>query len=143
MPSDPTENTPWREGENYDEMMSKEPFDEDELDTEEAEQRITQFIMSAEKLPALPLRSLRSRSLRSCEQHCATSRSSWMGSPTTRYSLLNCCWASELADCRWATQNSGPSTRQPRYWVGLLCAARSAEQDTRLRIPIQRHNMQC
>ena len=76
MPSDPTENTPWREGENYDEMMSEEPFDDEvELDAEEAEQRITQFIMSAEKLPALPLRSLRSRSLRSCEQHYATSRS--------------------------------------------------------------------
>jgi hypothetical protein len=24
----PTENTPWREGENYDETMSEEPFDE-------------------------------------------------------------------------------------------------------------------
>jgi len=28
MTGDPTENTPWREGENYDEMMSEEPFDE-------------------------------------------------------------------------------------------------------------------
>jgi hypothetical protein len=37
-----TENTPWREAENYDEMMSEEPFDdEEELDAEEAERRIT------------------------------------------------------------------------------------------------------
>ena len=76
MTGDPTENTPWREGENYDEMMSEEPFDdEDELDAEEAEQRITQFITTAEELPGPPLRNSRSRSLRSWEQHCATSRS--------------------------------------------------------------------
>jgi len=30
MSGDPTENIPWREGENYDEMMSEEPFDEEE-----------------------------------------------------------------------------------------------------------------
>ena len=59
MPDDPTENTPWREGENYDEMMSEEPFDDEvELDAEEAEQRITQFIMSAEELPGPPLEEL-------------------------------------------------------------------------------------
>ena len=58
MTGDPTENTPWREGENYDEMMSKEPFDEEELDAEEAEQRITQFIMPAEKLPGPPVEKL-------------------------------------------------------------------------------------
>jgi len=75
MTGDPTENTPWREGENYDEMMSEEPFDEEELDAEEAEQRITQFITSAEELPGPPLRNSRSRSLRSCEQHYATLRS--------------------------------------------------------------------
>src|ERR671910_1613056 len=56
---DPTENTPWREGENYDEMMSEEPFDdEEELDAEEAERRITQFITSAEELPGPPVEEL-------------------------------------------------------------------------------------
>jgi hypothetical protein len=59
MSGDPTENIPWREGENYDEMMSEEPFDdEEELDAEEAEQRITQFITSAEELPGPPLEEL-------------------------------------------------------------------------------------
>src|SRR5829696_7583611 len=59
MTGDPTENNPWREGENYDEMMSEEPFDDEvELDAEEAEQRITQFIMSAEELPGPPVEEL-------------------------------------------------------------------------------------
>ena len=58
MTGDPTENTPWREGENYDEMMSEDLLDEEELDAEEAEQRITQFIMSAEELPGPPVEEL-------------------------------------------------------------------------------------
>jgi len=59
MPDNPTENTPWRKAENYDEMMSEEPFDdEEELDSEEAEQRITQFITSAEELPGPPVEEL-------------------------------------------------------------------------------------
>ena len=59
MADDPTENTPWREGENYDEMMSEEPFDdEEELDAEEADRRITQFITSAEELPGPPVEEL-------------------------------------------------------------------------------------
>ena len=51
MPDNLNDDTSWRQGEHYDETMSEEPFHEEELDTEEAEQRITQFIMSAEKLP--------------------------------------------------------------------------------------------
>jgi hypothetical protein len=60
MADDPTENTPWREGENYDETVSDEPFDldEEELDAEEAERRITQFITSAEELPGHPVEEL-------------------------------------------------------------------------------------
>jgi hypothetical protein len=54
-----TENTPWREAENYDEMMSEEPFDdEEELDAEEAEQRITQFVTSADELSGPPVEEL-------------------------------------------------------------------------------------
>jgi hypothetical protein len=58
MPDNPTENTPWREGENDDETMSDEPFDEEELDPEEAERRITQFITSADELPGPPVEEL-------------------------------------------------------------------------------------
>jgi hypothetical protein len=59
MTGDPTESTPWRKGENNDEMMSEEPFDnEEEVDAEEAEQRITQFITSAEELPGPPVGEL-------------------------------------------------------------------------------------
>jgi hypothetical protein len=58
MPDNPTENTPRREGANYDETMSEEPFDEEELDAEEAERRITQFITSAEELPGPPVEEL-------------------------------------------------------------------------------------
>ena len=50
MPDDPTENPHGREGDNYDEMMSEEPFEEEELDPEEAERRITQFVTSADEL---------------------------------------------------------------------------------------------
>jgi len=38
--------------------MSEEPFDEEEFDAEEAEQRITQFITSAEELPGPPVEEL-------------------------------------------------------------------------------------
>jgi hypothetical protein len=58
MPDDPTEGTPWREGERYDATMGDEPFDEEELDPEEAERRIAQFITSAEQLPGPPVEEL-------------------------------------------------------------------------------------
>src|SRR3954471_4057020 len=59
MPHNPTDDTPCSEGENYDEAMSEEPFDdEEELDAEEAERRITQLITSAEELPGPPLEEL-------------------------------------------------------------------------------------
>jgi hypothetical protein len=62
MTGDPTENTPWREGENYDEMMSEEPFDEEEeFDPEEADKRITQFVRSADELPGPPVEELADR----------------------------------------------------------------------------------
>ena len=57
MPDNPTENSPWPEGERYDETMSDEPFEE-ELDPEEAERRITQFVTSAEELPDPPVAEL-------------------------------------------------------------------------------------
>ena len=59
MPHSPTDDTPGSEGERYDETMSDEPFDdEEELDAEEAERRITQFITSAEDLPGPPVEEL-------------------------------------------------------------------------------------
>jgi hypothetical protein len=54
----PDDNTPRGEGERYDEKMSGEPFDEEELVPEEAERRITQFVTSAEKLPGPPVEEL-------------------------------------------------------------------------------------
>jgi len=38
--------------------MSDEPFDEEELDPEEAERRITQFVISADELPGPPVEEL-------------------------------------------------------------------------------------
>jgi hypothetical protein len=61
MPEDPTENPHGREGENYDEMMRKEPFEEEELDPEEAERRITQFVRSADELSGPPVEELAER----------------------------------------------------------------------------------
>jgi hypothetical protein len=59
MPHSPTDDTPWSEDERYDETMSDEPLhDEEELDAEEAERRITQFISSAEELPGPPVEEL-------------------------------------------------------------------------------------
>jgi hypothetical protein len=61
MPEDPTENPHGREGENYDEMMREEPFEEEELDPEEAERRITQFVRSADELSGPPVEELAER----------------------------------------------------------------------------------
>ena len=66
MPDNPTENTPEREGENYDEKMCEEPFDEEgvdeeQFDPEEAERRITQFVTTADELPGPPVEELADR----------------------------------------------------------------------------------
>ena len=58
MPDNINEDTPVGEGENYDQTMSDQSFDEEELDAEEAEQRITRFITSAEELPGPPVEEL-------------------------------------------------------------------------------------
>ena len=58
MPEDPTENPPGREGDNYDEMMSEELLEEEDLDPEEAERRITQFVTSADELSGPPVEEL-------------------------------------------------------------------------------------
>jgi hypothetical protein len=51
---------PWsRKGEAYDEMFSEGPFEEDEeLDPEEAERRITQFVRTADELSGPPVEEL-------------------------------------------------------------------------------------
>jgi hypothetical protein len=61
--SDNDREYPWsRKGESYDEMFSEEPFDEEEeLDPEEAERRITQFVTSADELPGPPVEELAER----------------------------------------------------------------------------------
>ena len=59
MSDNPTEKPPGRKGEPNDETMSQEPFDEEEeLDPEEAERRITQFVTSADELPGPPVEEL-------------------------------------------------------------------------------------
>jgi hypothetical protein len=58
MPDNLNEDTPVGEGENYDQTMSDESFDEEALDAEEAEWRITRFITSAEELPGPPVEEL-------------------------------------------------------------------------------------
>jgi hypothetical protein len=61
MPNNTTESPPGREGENYDETKSEELLDEEELDAEEAERRITRFITFAEELPGPPVEQLAER----------------------------------------------------------------------------------
>jgi len=61
MPDNPTENPPGREGGNYDETRSEDLLDEEELDPEEAERRITQFVTSADELPGPPVEELAER----------------------------------------------------------------------------------
>ena len=58
--SDNDREYPWsRKGEAYDEMINEEPFEEEEeLDPEEAERRITQFVISADELPGPPVEEL-------------------------------------------------------------------------------------
>ncbi len=61
--SDNYREYPWsRKGEPYDEMFSEGPFDEEEeFDPEEADQRITQFVTSADELPGPPVEELAER----------------------------------------------------------------------------------
>ena len=61
MPDNPTENPAGCEGESYDETMSEDLLDEDELDSEEAERRITQFVISADELPGAHVEELAER----------------------------------------------------------------------------------
>ena len=58
--SDNYREYPWsRKGEAYDEMFSEGPFDEEqEFDPEEADQRITQFVRSADELSGPPVEEL-------------------------------------------------------------------------------------
>ena len=58
--SDNYSEYPWsRKGDPNDEMFSEGPFDEEEeLDPEEAERRITQFVTSADELPGTPVEEL-------------------------------------------------------------------------------------
>jgi hypothetical protein len=58
--SDKDREYPWsRKGESYDEMFSEGPFDEEqEFDPEEADQRITQFVRSADELSGPPVEEL-------------------------------------------------------------------------------------
>ena len=61
MPDDPAGTIPEDDGEQY---------DEEELDPEEAERRITQFVTSAEVLPGPPVEEL-------AEQVATLMRSAW------------------------------------------------------------------
>ena len=58
--SDNYKEYPWsRKGEAYDEMISEEPFEEEEeFDPEEADRRITQFVTSADELSGPPVEEL-------------------------------------------------------------------------------------
>ena len=117
MTGDPTENNPWREGENYDEMMSEEPFDdEEELDSEEAEQRITQFITSAEELPGPPVEELAEQVVALMQAALRDLEKLMEGKPHNKVLATQLLlWASELEKCSSTSQNSGTSMRQPRY----------------------------
>jgi hypothetical protein len=61
MPDNFTENPVGRGGENHDETMSEDLLDEEELDPEGAERRITQFVTSADELPGPPVEQLAPR----------------------------------------------------------------------------------
>jgi hypothetical protein len=55
MPDNRAEDPPGREGKNYDETMSEDLLDEEDLDPEEAGRRITQFVTAADELPGPPV----------------------------------------------------------------------------------------
>jgi hypothetical protein len=54
---DPTEDRPGDNGDQCDKTTG-EPFEEEELDPEEAERRITQFVTSADGLPGPPVEEI-------------------------------------------------------------------------------------
>jgi hypothetical protein len=66
---DPTEDHPEDNGDQYGETID-EPFEEEALDPEEAERRITQFITSADGLPGPSVEEL-------AEQVATLMRSAW------------------------------------------------------------------
>ena len=65
------EKPPGHEGEPYDEMKSDESLEEDELDPEEAERRITQFVKSAGGLPGPPVEELAEQVAALMREACA------------------------------------------------------------------------
>jgi len=66
---DPTEDHPGDNGDQYDETTD-ELLEEEELDPEEAERRITQFVTSAGELPGPPVEEL-------AEQTAELMRAAW------------------------------------------------------------------
>jgi hypothetical protein len=66
---EPTEDHPEGDRDQYDETTD-ESFEEEELDPEEAERRITQFVTSADNLPGPPVEEL-------AEQVATLVRSAW------------------------------------------------------------------
>ena len=66
---DPTEDHPGDNGDQYDETTD-EPFEEEELDPEEAERRITHFVTTADELPGPPVEEL-------AEQVAELMRAAW------------------------------------------------------------------
>jgi hypothetical protein len=66
---DPTDDHPEDNGDQYD-GTTDEPFEEEELDPEEAERRITQFVASADELPGPPVEEL-------AEQVAELMRTAW------------------------------------------------------------------
>src|SRR5215203_6292948 len=66
---DPTEDYPGDNEDQYDETTA-EPFEEEELDPEEAERRITHFVTTADELPGPPVEGL-------AEQVAGLMRAAW------------------------------------------------------------------
>src|SRR5829696_7144291 len=99
--SDNDREYPWsRKGEAYDEMISEEPFEEEEeLDPEEADQRITQFVISAEELSGPPVEELADQVAALMRKALRDLEMIMEGKPHNKVLATQLLLANELADC--------------------------------------------
>ena len=109
---DPTEDRPGDTGDQYDETTD-EPFEEEELDPEEAERRITHFVTTADELPGPPVEEL-------AGQVAELMRAAWAdlerimdGKPHNKVLATQLLLGQRARACSPTTLNSGGCTRPP------------------------------
>ena len=141
--SDNDREYPWsRKGEAYDEMFSEGPFDEgEEFDPEEADQRITQFVTSANDLSGPPVEELADQVAALMRTALRDLEAIMEGKPHNKVLATQLLLGQRARGLQMGDPEQWPLHASSSLLVGLLSVALRAEQNTVSRISIQRHNM--